>query len=65
MSPVLKVLITSPSTAGTLILLILAGLFISLSSGQSPPIFQSVSGEFAQKWIEDYKKNTHDAKSPM
>ena len=64
MSPVLKVLITSPSTAGTLILLILAGLFISLSSGQSPPIFQSVSGEFAQKWIEDYKEENGIVDSP-
>ncbi|MBP7071755.1 MAG: hypothetical protein KBA97_11885, partial [Methanothrix sp.] len=47
-----------------MILLILAGLFISLSSGQSPPIFQSVSGEFAQKWIEDYKEENGIVDSP-
>jgi hypothetical protein len=36
-------------------LLLIACFFPLLSSGQSPPAFQSVSGEFAQNWIEDYK----------
>lgn len=56
MSPVLKVQIAKPSASGIVIFLLLACLLINLSSGQSPPVFQSVSGEFAQKWIKDYKK---------
>jgi len=32
-------------------------LFLAVSSSQStPPDFQSVSGEFAQKWIKDFKE---------
>ena len=32
-------------------------LFLAVSSSQStPPNFQSVSGEFAQKWIKDFKE---------
>ncbi|MDD4776468.1 MAG: hypothetical protein PHG75_08145 [Syntrophomonas sp.] len=58
MSPVLKVQIAKPSASGIVIFLLLACLLINLSSGQSPPVFQSVSGEFAQKWIKDYKKES-------
>lgn len=58
MSPVLKVQIAKPSAVGIVIFLLLACLLINLSSGQSPPVFQSVSGEFAQTWIEDYKKES-------
>ena len=58
MSPLVKALIARLSAAGIVMLLLLACLFVSLSSGQSPPSFQSVSGEFAQKWIEDYKKES-------
>ena len=36
-------------------LLLIACFFSLLSSGQGPPAFQSVSGEFAQNWIRDYK----------
>jgi len=44
--------------------LLIACFFSLLSSGQSPPIFQSVSGEFAQKWIEDYKEENGIVDSP-
>lgn len=56
MSPAIKAMIARPSAAGIVIFLLLACLFVTISYGQAPPIFQSVSGEFAQKWIEDYKK---------
>jgi hypothetical protein len=39
----------------SIILALLISLFISLSSGQSAPDYQSVSGEFAQKWIKDFE----------
>ncbi len=45
-------------------LLLIACLFSLLSSCQSPPVFQSVSGEFAQKWIQDYKKESGIADPP-
>ena len=45
-------------------LLLIACFFPLLSSGQSPPAFQSVSGEFAQKWIEDYKEENGIVDSP-
>ncbi|HPM26442.1 MAG TPA: hypothetical protein PLD96_03820, partial [Methanothrix sp.] len=64
MSPLLKALIARQSAAGIVMFLLLACLFVNLSSGQSPPIFQSVSGEFAQKWIEDYKKDNGIADLP-
>ncbi|MDQ1261177.1 MAG: hypothetical protein QG575_358 [Euryarchaeota archaeon] len=36
--------------------LFILSLFLAVASGQStPPSFQSVSGEFAQKWIKDFK----------
>jgi hypothetical protein len=56
--------------AGILKLILIACLLGSLtfltplSSGQSPPIFQSVSGEFAQKWIDDFKKENETADFP-
>lgn len=38
-------------------------LILAVSSSQSiPPGFQSVSGEFAQKWIEDFKDKNANAK---
>jgi len=37
-------------------LLFILCLFLAVSSGQSAPSFQSVSGEFAQKWIKDFKE---------
>ncbi|MGV8127237.1 MAG: hypothetical protein ACP5PV_08530 [Methanothrix sp.] len=58
MSPLVKALIARQSAAGIVMFLLLACLFVNLSSGQSPPIFQSVSGEFAKNWIEDYKKES-------
>ena len=45
-------------------LLLIACFFPLLSSGQSPPAFQSVSGEFAQNWIDDYKKDNGIADQP-
>jgi hypothetical protein len=37
-------------------------LFLAVSSSQStPPSFQSVSGEFAQKWIKDFKEKNANA----
>ncbi|MDD1759642.1 MAG: hypothetical protein LUQ44_03460 [Methanothrix sp.] len=45
-------------------LLLIACFFSLLSSGQSPPVFQSVSGEFAQNWIEDYKNENGIADKP-
>ena len=50
--------------AGILVFLLVACLLVSFSCSQSPPVFQSVSGEFAQKWIEDYKKETGIADPP-
>ena len=64
MSPLVKALIARPSAAGIMMFLLLACLFVSISYGQSPPIFQSVSGEFAQNWIEDYKKENGIAAPP-
>ncbi len=64
MSPLVKALIARPSAAGIMMFLLLACLFVSISYGQSPPIFQSVSGEFAQTWIEDYKKENGIAAPP-
>jgi len=64
MSLVIKALIARQSAAGFVMFLLLACLFVNLSSGQSPPVFQSVSGEFAQKWIEDYKKDNDIADLP-
>ena len=37
-------------------LLFILCLFLAVSSCQSAPSFQSVSGEFAQKWIKDFKE---------
>jgi hypothetical protein len=55
-------------SAATMILdaslvLCLLCLFLAVASSQStPPEFQSVSGEFAQKWIKDFKeKNAKSA----
>jgi hypothetical protein len=64
MSPLVKALIARQSAAGIVMFLLLACLFVNLSSGQSPPIFQSVSGEFAKNWIEDYKKENGIADLP-
>ena len=64
MSSLVKALIARPSAADIVMLLLLACLLVSLSSGQAPPVFQSVSGEFAQKWIEDYKKDNGIADQP-
>lgn len=60
----IKAMNAGPYIAGILRLLLVAGLFVSLSCSQSPPVFQSVSGEFAQKWIEDYRKETGIADPP-
>lgn len=44
------------SAAIILKLIMIICLLAHYSSGQSAPVFHSVSGEFAQKWIEDFKK---------
>jgi hypothetical protein len=51
------------STATVILnLLFILFLLFAVSSGQStPPIFQSVSGEFAQKWIKDFKEKNANA----
>jgi hypothetical protein len=52
-------MIMSLKPAATMILkvLLIASIFSAVASGQStPPDFQSVSGEFAQKWIKDFKE---------
>lgn len=49
----------SLKSAATLMrkVLFILSIFFALASGQStPPDFQSVSGEFAQKWIKDFKE---------
>jgi hypothetical protein len=48
----------SVKSAATMILdvLFILSLFLAVSSSQSAPSFQSVSGEFAQKWIKDFKE---------
>ena len=49
-------------SSATMILFILC-LFLAVASSQSTsPSFQSVSGEFAQKWIKDFKEKNADAK---
>jgi len=50
--------------ASILKLIMIICLLSPLSSGQSPPVFQSVSGEFAHKWIKDYKKESGIADPP-
>ena len=55
----------SVKSAATMILnvLFILCLFLAVSSSQStPPSFQSVSGEFAQKWIKDFKEKNANAK---
>ena len=55
----------SVKSVGTMILnvLFILCLFLAVSSSQStPPSSQSVSGEFAQKWIKDFKEKNADAK---
>ena len=55
----------SVKSAATMILnaLFILSLFLAVSSSQStPPSFQSVSGEFAQKWIKDFKEKNANAK---
>jgi hypothetical protein len=52
-------MIMSLKSAATMMLkvLFILGIFSALACGQStPPDFQSVSGEFAQKWIKDFKE---------
>lgn len=40
-----------------IMILFIIGIFLAVASSQStPPSFQSVSGEFAQKWIKDFKE---------
>jgi hypothetical protein len=47
------------------LVLCLLCLFLAVASSQStPPQFQSVSGEFAQKWIKDFKE-TNAKSSPV
>ena len=48
----------SVKSAASMILnvLFILCLFLAVSSSQSTPSFQSVSGEFAQKWIKDFQK---------
>jgi hypothetical protein len=42
--------------------LFIIGIFVAVASSQStPPRFQSVSGEFAEKWIKDFKKENERA----
>lgn len=60
----LKAVSAGPYIARISGLLLVACLLVSFSCSQSPPVFQSVSGEFAQKWIEDYKKETGIADPP-
>jgi hypothetical protein len=50
-------------SAGVLKIMIILCIMMSISSGQSAPNFQSVSGEFARNWIEDFKKE--DAKAVL
>ena len=55
----------SVKSAATMILnvLFILCLFLAVSSSQStPPNSQSVSGEFAQKWIKDFKGKNANAK---
>jgi hypothetical protein len=40
-------------------------LFLAVSSSQSAPSFQSVSGEFAQKWIKDLKEEKEENAKPI
>jgi hypothetical protein len=40
-----------------IMILFIISIFLAVASSQStPPSFQSVSGEFAQKWIKDFKE---------
>lgn len=39
----------------------MVSLLASFSYGQGPPDFQSVSGEFARKWIDDFRKENESA----
>ena len=53
-------------SAATMILnvLFILCLFLAVASSQStPPSFQSVSGEFAQKWIKDFKEENAKSRS--
>jgi hypothetical protein len=44
------------ATAMILKVLFILSIFLAVASSQStPPSFQSVSGEFAEKWIKDFK----------
>ncbi|OYV10179.1 MAG: hypothetical protein CG446_1242, partial [Methanosaeta sp. ASO1] len=53
------------SSAAIILKLIMIICFLAhYSSGQSAPVFHSVSGEFAQKWIEDFKKEDAAAVVP-
>jgi hypothetical protein len=57
-------MIMSLKSAATIILkvLLIVSIFSAVASGQStPPNFQSVSGEFAQKWIKDFKQKNANA----
>jgi hypothetical protein len=50
-------------SAATMIMnvLFILCLLLAVSSAQSTPAFQSVSGEFAQKWIKDFKEKNATA----
>jgi hypothetical protein len=54
------------SAATTILnILFILCLFLAVSSAQSTPSFQSVSGEFAQKWIKDFKENNAEPGSEI
>ena len=54
----MREIIMSVKSVATMMLkvLFILNIFLAVASSQStPPSFQSVSGEFAQKWIKDFK----------
>ncbi len=57
-------MIMSLKSAATMMLkvLLILSIFLAVASSQStPPSFQSVSGEFAEKWIKDFKNENERA----
>lgn len=57
-------MISISSAAGILKIMIILCIIVSISSGQSAPIYQSVSGEFARNWIAEFQEESAKTSLP-